>query len=435
MEFVSAVFAPLVAPVTYARWLHLFIAAGFAAACVAVVPGLEGSPAATALALFLVPVPLLVLAGLLPGVREAERLQARLMLFVGSGAELGTGSDRSWSARLRTVAWLVLRLELAVVVAYLTVYMIEAAAMLSVAPFRTGELVILGWSVPASRSPLWPATVPVLIGGTIHVVAIAGRLLAAGARWLLGPSPAERLAAYERRTEQLLEHNRVAREIHDSIGHALAIMVLQATAAREVRHRDEQFHQQALVAIEETGRRAMLDLERVLAVLRDDQSSAERPPTLVDTDRLLAAARATGAQVRAHIEGPVESLPAVVSREGYRILQEGLTNAFRHVGPVPVTVRVVAGADLLELCVDNPLSTGDGGEGRGPAVPAPDAAARARPCADCPAGTGSALMRDASGLRGIRERVTVLGGDLTAGRVGSDWRLRVRLPLAPAASP
>jgi signal transduction histidine kinase len=174
-----------------------------------------------------------------------------------------------------------------------------------------------------------------------------------------------------------------------------------------------------LTAIEESGRRAMVDLERVLVLLRDGRPPAqEQQPTLADADRLLAAARATGAPVVAHIEGPIDSLPAVVSREGYRILQEGLTNVFRHVGPVPITVRVLAGADRLNLSVSNPLPVGDGGGQPGRADPALD-----------PPGTGSSLMRDPSGLRGVRERATLLRGDVTAGRVGADWLLHVRLPL------
>jgi signal transduction histidine kinase len=96
-------------------------------------------------------------------------------------------------------------------------------------------------------------------------------------------------------------------------------------------------------------------------------------------------------------------VPAVVSREAYRILQEGLTNALRHAGPVPVTLRLAATADALELELANPLGPG----GRRPPG------------------------RGGRGLRGIGERVAILGGRLTAGPDGSGWRVAVDLPLRP----
>lgn len=104
--------------------------------------------------------------------------------------------------------------------------------------------------------------------------------MTAAARRLLGPSPSERLAALEERTEQLLERTRIARELHDSIGHALTVAVVQAGAARAAA--DPGFTDRALDAIEETGRAALEDLERVLRVLREDErpaAGAPRSPT------------------------------------------------------------------------------------------------------------------------------------------------------------
>ncbi|CAM5613771.1 histidine kinase OS=Streptomyces violarus OX=67380 GN=FHS41_008025 PE=4 SV=1 [Streptomyces violarus] len=112
---------------------------------------------------------------------------------------------------------------------------------------------------------------------------------------LLGPSPAERLAALEERTEQLLERTRIARELHDSIGHALTVAVVQAGAARAAG--DPAFTDRALSAIEDTGRAALEDLERVLGVLRESEKPVSSRPTLADADRLLESARASGAKV------------------------------------------------------------------------------------------------------------------------------------------
>ncbi|GHD31589.1 hypothetical protein GCM10010335_22400 [Streptomyces galbus] len=128
-------------------------------------------------------------------------------------------------------------------------------------------------------------------------VAGLGALATATAHRLLGPSAAERLAALEERTERLLERTRIARELHDSIGHALTVAVVQAGAARAAG--DPDFTDRALEAIEETGRTALEDLERVLGVLREGDRPASSRPTLADADRLLESARASGATIDA----------------------------------------------------------------------------------------------------------------------------------------
>ncbi|NUR41079.1 MAG: two-component sensor histidine kinase, partial [Streptomyces sp.] len=214
---------------------------------------------------------------------------------------------------------------------------------------------------------------------------------------LLGPSPADRLAAMEERTEQLLERTRIARELHDSIGHALTVAVVQAGAARAAG--DPAFTDRALDAIEETGRAALEDLERVLGVLRESDRPVSSRPTLTDADRLLESARASGAKVDVDMTGPLDTVPGPVSREGYRILQEALTNVLRHAGAVPVRVRVAVDDGVLALEVRNPLTADIAGPGRG------------------------------SGLRGIRERAALLGGRAHTGPDQGDWQVHAELPL------
>jgi signal transduction histidine kinase len=228
------------------------------------------------------------------------------------------------------------------------------------------------------------------------VVVGLGELATLLARQLLGPSRAERLAALEERTEQLLERNRIARELHDSIGHALTVAVVQAGAARAAG--DPEFTERALDAIEETGRAALEDLERVLGVLREAERPVSSRPTLADADRLLESARASGAKVGAEVTGPLDTVPGPVSREGYRILQEALTNVLRHAGSVPVRVRIRVADGTLDLEVRNPLTAAISGPGRG------------------------------SGLRGIRERAALLGGRARTGPDEGDWQVHAELP-------
>ncbi|MFC8435351.1 sensor histidine kinase, partial [Streptomyces sp. NPDC057253] len=151
--------------------------------------------------------------------------------------------------------------------------------------------------------------------------------------------------------------------------------------------------------IEDTGRSALEDLERVLGVLRESGRPVSGRPTLADSDRLLESARASGAQVDAEFTGPLDTVPGPVSREGHRILQESLTNVLRHASAVPVRVRVEVTRETLALKVRNPLTADVPGPGRG------------------------------SGLRGIRERAALLGGRAHTGPDQGDWQVHVELPL------
>jgi signal transduction histidine kinase len=344
-----------------------------------------------------VPALVLVPFGLLPVVRMGEGVQARLLLTPGV-AEPGISVTPSatWSDRLRTVLWMEVRLVLGVATSMASVWL----------PLLAYELGSMAWGrVPADipvlnrAEPHWayalliPLPLVALYGALLGL----GELVTAVARRLLGTSAAERLAALEERTEQLLERTRIARELHDSIGHALTVAVVQAGAARTAG--DPEFTDRALSAIEETGRAALEDLERVLGVLRESQRPVSGRPTLADADRLLESARASGAKVDAEVTGPVETVPGPVSREGYRILQEALTNVLRHAGAVPVRVRVTVAGGTLALEVRNPLKAPVPGPGRG------------------------------SGLRGIRERAALLGGRAHTGPHEGDWQVHAELPL------
>jgi signal transduction histidine kinase len=274
-------------------------------------------------------------------------------------------------------------------------------------PVMTVELVEIACGQPTVKDQLLPFTpepwvaaalVPLPVVLLMVIVVLLGELITAAAVRLLGPSAAERLTALEARTEQLLERTRIARELHDSIGHALTVAVVQAGAARAAG--DPAFTDRALSAIEETGRAALEDLDRVLKVLRESAQPPSQRPTLAEADRLLESARASGVLVEALFTGPLEKLPGPVTREGYRILQEALTNVLRHCGPVPVRVRVEMDTDGVDLEVTNPLPDGP-----------------------------TLLAGSGSGLRGIRERAALLGGEAETGPYEGSWRVRARLPL------
>ncbi|MEU8781272.1 histidine kinase [Streptomyces sp. NPDC048637] len=403
----STVLRPLSRAVTYTRWLHLLIAS-----VAGVLTGFLHSGTffrggcLTWLWMGALPAPLLVLAALIPVVRRVEGLQAQLLLTPGPhGLEARTASgiattpSGSWSDRGRTAVWLLLRLEVGVALSALTVQLpMLAGAFVKAAAGRPTHPTCL----PAIEAPHWwyglLAPLPLVL---LPAVAVgAGALTTGAARLLLGPSAAERLAGLEARTERMLEHNRLAQELHDAIGHALTVTVVQAGAARAAG--SPEFTERALAAIEDTGRQALADLERALRLLREDAPRPADRPALTDTERLLESARAAGSDLRAELSGPLESLPGPVSREGYRMLQEALTNVLRHAGPVPVSVRIAADADALELEIRNPLP-----------VPSPEP------------GSGDR----GRGLRGIRERAALLGGEARTGPDGGEWRVRARLPL------
>ncbi|MEU3526224.1 histidine kinase [Streptomyces sp. NPDC038707] len=377
---------PLLRATTYTRLLHLWVPMLVVSLWLFIDPSTPWMPA-----LFLVPL------GLLPAVRRGEGVQARLMLTPGEPEPgISEAPAATWRDRLRTVLWLELRMALGAVTVFASVWLLVTAFELArCAGGGTPPGMPLLERLPPH--PAWALLTPLPLLVLYGVAVGLGELITAAARRLLGPSAAERLAALERRTEQLLERTRIARELHDSIGHALTLAVVQAGAARTAG--DPEFTDRALAAVEETGRAALEDLERVLGVLREAERPLSARPTLADAGRLLESARASGAKVDAEVTGPVAAVPGPVSREGYRILQECLTNALRHAGAVPVRVRVAVAGGTLALEVRNPLPGAVPGPGRG------------------------------SGLRGIRERAALLGGTAVTGPKEGDWRVRAELPL------
>jgi signal transduction histidine kinase len=407
----DVVLGPVIRPSTYRRWVFQILGGAvlvpFMLIAGMVLPSLM--PAAfqdetllvVGLSLVLV-VGVMLLMSLIPAVRVIEGTAARELL--GDGVpEQATRVAVSWEARARFAGWFVTHLLVGGVLSVLTLAVPPTVVLTFFAPFL-GQVDVLGLAIATPRG--W-AGVWVPFAGLagllvlVHLVVGSAVLATRAAPFLLGPTAAERLAELELRTEQLAERNRLARELHDSVGHALSVVTIQASAAGRVLDTDLGFARTALSAIEESARAALTDLDHVLGLLREGQFATHPQWTLADLPNLLEQTRIAGVTVESTVEGSLDGVPPAVSREAYRIVQEGLTNVLRHAGKVPVALRLAAADDRLELDLSNPIHE-----------------TRARPRA----GGGH-------GLSGMRDRVTVLRGQMTAGPEQGRWLVQVRIPL------
>ncbi|MEE6261548.1 sensor histidine kinase [Plantactinospora sonchi] len=224
------------------------------------------------------------------------------------------------------------------------------------------------------------------------------------------------VAVEERRREAArqveAERLRIAREVHDTLGHTMSVITLQSAVAEEAfADRAPDRARDALAAIRSAGGSAMAELRATLGTLRRDPGTREPAPGLDQLGTLLDGVRRSGLPVDLRVTGDVDALPSVVGTTAYRVVQEALTNALRHAGAtrVEVTIRVTGFQLSLEV-VDN---------GRGVVVP--DASTE---------GTDGLSGARGQGLRGMSERVTLLGGTVDAGNTGTGgFRVHARLPL------
>ncbi|WP_037321008.1 sensor histidine kinase [Amycolatopsis orientalis] len=402
------VFGPLTDRATYRRWVYFILGGALSVPyllfAAVIVPSLL--PLATTMEygviIGLVVVALVMIASsFLPAVRVLEGAAVRELLDDPvPGATFGPAG--SWPVRLRSSAMFLLHVGTGCVVSLISLVVPVVFGFAVAAPF-TGRIALSTENpilVPEGWASAWiPAVLLLGLVALAYGVWMAGAVLTRCARSLLGVSAAERIAELEKRTEQLAERNRLARELHDSVGHALSVVTIQAGAARRTLRADPDFTEQALTAIEDSARAALDDLDHVLGLLREETSSRTPQSGLGELPSLIEATRLAGAEVSAEVRGEPSAVPPVVSREAYRILQECLTNALRHAGKVPVTVLVDVGPELVRLRVSNPL---------GAAAPSRDGGGR--------------------GLRGMAERVDVLGGTITAGRADGLWKVEVAVP-------
>ncbi len=198
------------------------------------------------------------------------------------------------------------------------------------------------------------------------------------------------------------ERARIARELHDVVGHSVSVMTVQASAVRRLLRPEQEREREALEVVERAGREALAEMRRMVGVLRrPEEAPALAPqPSLEHVDKLVEKAREAGLPVELRVEGDAVELPAGLDLTAYRLIQEGLTNALKHAGAQRAEVLVRYSDGQIEIAVSD--------DGRG-------------------AGSGDG---GGHGLVGMRERVSVYGGELEAGpKPEGGYRLSARLPL------
>ncbi|MFG1759567.1 sensor histidine kinase [Micromonospora echinofusca] len=265
-----------------------------------------------------------------------------------------------------------------------------------------------------------------LVTGAVWLVALNVRT-----RRLYVLTLEERAATLEREREAEAraavagERTRIARELHDVVAHSMAVMIVQADGARFMLDRDPETARQAVKVVADTGRQALEEMRRLVGVLREPSAPdaqagpgaagapggagatadpAHRRLALTELPALLGRFRAAGLRARHTVTGEPAPMPPGLELTVYRVVQEGLTNALKHAG-------VGAGVEVTVACAGDAVVVRvvDDGQGRPPVSPAPSGG---------------------HGLVGMRERVGVYDGSLTAGpRLAGGWQVEARLPL------
>ncbi|MFF4273664.1 sensor histidine kinase [Streptomyces sp. NPDC001536] len=340
------------------------------------------------------PWPLIVLSALPLAARRRFPLAAFAVLMT---AVLAIGDDASWinvltcviaaysavmHSRHRTVA---------------TAAMVFAAVLAGFA-FRETEPILPGWSSPA--------VVLLIAGVTAGLVRYWRRRLSADR---------ERLARFQRDQEQAThraveeERARIAAELHDVVTHNVSVMVIQAGAARKVMDVAPERSKEALLAVEAGGRAAMAELRHVMGLLAapdmEQPDGLEPQPGLGQLDALIRRVRAAGTPVGVAVSLPPDPLPPGIDLTAYRVVQEALTNTIKHAPGAEASVAIGYAEEVLQIEV---IDTG---------------AVRDAPRAE---GNGR-------GLIGLRERLAVYGGELTAGpTLAGGYRVKALVPWRAA---
>lgn len=261
------------------------------------------------------------------------------------------------------------------------------------------------WLAPLAYGyPIPPANDALLLAGWLLVVVVAAEATRIRAERVAATRTSHQLDQRRRQSEERL---RVARDLHDVIGHNISLINVQASMGLDLIDSQPEQARAALSAIKSASKEALEELRTMLTTLRhdDDVPSAPRSPApgLDRLPELIELTRAVGLPVEVEVAGTAPPLPAAVDLAAYRIIQESLTNVARHAGRARVRVRVTYGDADVHVEIDD--------DGAAPA-------------------NGAAAIGTGSGITGMRERATALGGDLSAGfRRGGGFRVSARLPV------
>jgi signal transduction histidine kinase len=284
-----------------------------------------------------------------------------------------------------TVAYLLLRYPYGPILLSVAIAMYSVAASVPARPAAIAAAMLLGGLlVPALAGPVPPGWAWAVVPFTAGRVVRAGREAAAREK-----SDEIRRYVYEERL-------RIAREVHDVVGHGLAAISLQAQVALHVLERQPEQAEPALAAISRSSRESLAELRATLAVVGGTGGAG---PGLAGLEGMVARLAGAGLAVRVRLTGVPDRLPAAVDSAVYRIVQEALTNVLRHAGTGEATVTVSGSEREVTVEVTD-------------------------------AGAGVSTVDGGQGITGMRSRALALGGDLRAGpRPGGGFRVYARLPV------
>ncbi|MBO0870453.1 MAG: sensor histidine kinase [Micromonosporaceae bacterium] len=280
---------------------------------------------------------------------------------------------------------------------------------------------------------------------TAHIEGVIGILVVAeAARFHRQRVARQRQARAELDRRQASEERlRIAQELHDVLAHNISLINVQAGVALHLMDRRPEQARTALATIKQASKEALNEMRSALAVLRGDRLAPRSPtPGLDRLDELTGRVESAGLPVRTTVSGAARALPVGVDFAAYRIVQEALTNVYRHAHAGEARVELGYEPDRLTVTVSDD-GTGaepepdlaDGGPGSRPKVPSPgrDASRESEPSesrAEEAGTTGSG-----SGIPGMRQRATALGGGLTAGSApGGGFRVTAWFPLDEGVS-
>jgi signal transduction histidine kinase len=236
----------------------------------------------------------------------------------------------------------------------------------------------------------------ILVGRAVRTISFETEVLEARVGSL--EEDQERLA----REAVATERERISRELHDVIGHSISVMGVQAGAIRRVLPPQFEKEREMLLAIERTGRESVDEMRRLIDLLSAEDGAGDGAlPTLARVQALVAEVRRAGLEVELHASEDLADLPPGRSLAGYRIVQEGLTNALKHAPQSRVVVDIRRSASDVEIEIRSASGAADG--------------------------TGAGGGR---GLIGMRERAALYGGTFSAGRTADGgFRVMTKLPV------